>query len=177
MDQLRAGRSFATNGPILGLTVDGHAPSSEVLDFPSCQRTARIFVEWASALPIDRVEIVRDGVVVAASDGPLPDFGSWALDLDVADAGWVAARCSGAARTSFGHAVWGHTSPVYLRAMASHAQVIASATAFVTDIDLASDWLAAKARFATVAQRTRVQTLFSDARELFARLASGAPPP
>lgn len=69
---LRAGRTVVTNGPLLRLTVDGQGPSNNILDIGG-DRRVRVNLEWESSIPLDRVEIVRDGEVVAtaspASDG------------------------------------------------------------------------------------------------------------
>ena len=41
LDALRAGRTFITNGPILRLTVDGHAPSNDLLDLSDASADRR----------------------------------------------------------------------------------------------------------------------------------------
>ena len=57
-------------------------------------------VNWQSAQPIDRLEIVRDGKVVEVirnADQKLS--GQSTLPVDVSGAGWLAARCWGKQRT------------------------------------------------------------------------------
>jgi hypothetical protein len=127
-------------------------------------------VEWATALPIDRIELIRDGSVAAATDCPPATSGTWSVDLDVAEAGWVAARCAGMARTSYDHPLWAHTSAVFLRQRASVARLRSSASNFVSEIDRSLAWLRTKARFDDTSQRTRIQSLYVDAREEYASL-------
>jgi hypothetical protein len=114
---LRQGRTFVTDGPVLELRVEGQRPSSEILDVPASVTAAEVTYEWQSAWPIDRLEIVRDGEVVATADNPDGKLrGEGTLRVDVVGAGWLAARCWGKQRTSYAHALWTHASPVYLRA-------------------------------------------------------------
>ena len=171
---LQAGRTLITNGPVLRLTVADHAPSNDVLAFGQTVRSAPVVVRWDSTQPIDRVEIVRDGEVVAVADDLGHDSaGQLATTIDVADAGWVAARCWGRRRTSFGHPLWAHTSPVYLRAAPGRATVRAAAERFVEHIDSARDWLATRARFEHDGQRERMRQLYADGRAVYERLARG----
>jgi hypothetical protein len=169
---LRAGRTFITDGPVLRLSVAGHAPSNAVLDLASTTQTVNVVVEWEAAQPIDRVEIVRDGQVVAISPNTdLTTTGRFAATIDVADAGWIAARCWGQRRTSYGHPLWAHTSPVYLRQRPGPTIVQAAASAFEAHIDTAREWIATRGRFDTTAQRDRLLQLYAEGRAVFEGLA------
>jgi hypothetical protein len=171
LDGLRAGRTFVTNGPILKLTVAGHTPGNDVLAVPSTIDSIAVSVDWQYHSPIDRIEIIRDGEVAATLDNAEHALsGTFSLDLDVADASWVAARCWGRRRNSYGHALWAHTSPVYLRSTSEVARARASAAFFVEQIDRARDWLARTARFETVHQRERMLALFGEGREWYSCL-------
>jgi hypothetical protein len=171
---LRAGRTFVTDGPVLKLTVAGHGPSNQVLDVGMATRSVPVSVEWEHSAPIDRVDVVRDGEVVARfdnTDGAMS--GTFNLDVDTADATWIAARCWGARRNSYGHAQWAHTSPVYLRTNSYSATTRASADFFVEQIDKARSWLSYTARFDNFQQRDRMLDLFDEGRAWYARLAKG----
>ncbi|HEV8599153.1 MAG TPA: CehA/McbA family metallohydrolase [Gemmatimonadales bacterium] len=64
---LKAGRTFVSNGPLLSFTVAGHSPGDEVSLPPGVHPlTARISLR--SNVPVERLEIVANGVVLA----PIP---------------------------------------------------------------------------------------------------------
>ncbi|MBM4418898.1 MAG: ester cyclase [Chloroflexi bacterium] len=205
--RLREGRTTVTNGPLLRLSVEGAAPSNDLLGLRG-DRRASIALEWESAQPIDRIEIIRDGEVCATiapeSDsgtnawriahantgvnvkvsvsmaasvdggspaGQLAERGTFRTDLDVPEAGWIAARAWGARRDSYGHAIWAHTSPIYLRARPPAATVRAAADLFLGRLSLATEWLGHGARFDNAAQRARMLQVFAEGRDHFTRLA------
>jgi len=168
---LRDGRTFITDGPILRLSVARHHPNNAVLDLAPTTRSASVVVEWESAQPIDRLEIVRDGVVAAFMENPdQATRGRFETTLDVAEAGWLAARCWGRRRTSYGHALWAHTSPVYMRDRPERSVVRAAADSFLEHIDRATTWISTRARFENAAQRDRVIQLYAEGRVEFERL-------
>jgi hypothetical protein len=172
LEALKAGRTFITDGPVLRLQVAGQSPANDLLDLSPLTRSAEVVVEWEGTRSVDRVEIVRDGEVVAAhekADQALA--GRFAVSLNVSEAGWVAARCWGSRRTSYAHPLWAHTSPVYLRSCPAASTVRAASTAFVEHVDRAREWIATRARFASAAQRDRLLQLYGDGRAAFERLA------
>lgn len=169
---LRAGRTFVTDGPVLKLSVEGHQPNNDLLDLGRTVSSVRASVDWESCVPIDRVEIVRDGEVVARSENTEgASTGRFTLDLDATDASWIAARCWGGRRNSYGHALWAHTSPVYLRATPNTARARASAEFFVERIDAARAWLSYTAHFDNFQQRDRMLDLFDEGRTWYAKRA------
>lgn len=171
LDGLRAGRTFITDGPILRLRVDGAAPSTAERGAGSGTRTAEVQLEWAGAQRLDAIEVIRDGEVVARHNIPLGALtGVMHLRVDVADAGWLAARARGNARTSYGHAQWAHTSPVHLRPTAAAPIRRAAASGFAAGIDSATAWIRTNGRFDSEADRTRMLGLFAEARDRYVRL-------
>src|SRR5262249_31091319 len=115
---IQHGRTFASNGPLMALAVDGSLPGAEV----SVQkgRVTVTAMSWAQH-PRNRLDLIHNGQVVAFAENK---GGKLELNLDcrvnVDRDGWLAARCHGVAgpeRTG-GVIPWnmyGHTSPVYLR--------------------------------------------------------------
>ncbi len=73
-------------------------------------------------------------------------------------------------RTSYGHALWAHTSPVYLRQFAERDRMPSSSQCFLERIDTATEWLARQARFEHASQRERMLTLFAEGRSAYAAL-------
>ena len=59
-DALKAGRSFVTNGPLLGLTVDGSGPG----DVLAGAGKMPVRVSLRSPSPVDHLELVQNGRVI-----------------------------------------------------------------------------------------------------------------
>lgn len=121
IEGIRRGRSFATNGPLLFLEVDGQPPGAEIRLAASGGRVvvrARAVCNYG----LDTVEIVQNGAVVHRTDGRGGQKEiECAARLRFEGSAWVAARARGlvAPRTYGGVAPWrlhAHTSPVYVSA-------------------------------------------------------------
>jgi hypothetical protein len=174
LDAVRGGRTFITDGPVLTMTVEGQTPSTDVLGLAPTTRAAEVTLAWSGTQPVDRIEVIRDGAVAFAHQNVDASLeGSLTVRLDVADAGWVAARCWGQRRTSYGHPLWAHTSPVYLRGASEPSARRAAASALAEQIDGAREWIATRARFDQTGHRDRLLQLYADGRATYERLARG----
>jgi hypothetical protein len=161
---LAAGRTLITSGPMLKLAVERHVPGKDVLDIGSSVRSLHVTVDWAWHEPLDIIEIIRDGQVADTFAFAADETrGLWTTTLD-AIGGWLAVRAWGRRRTSYGHALRAHTSPVYLRQLAERDRVRAAGQYFLERIDTAADWLAKRARFNAANQRDRMLQLFAEGR-------------
>lgn len=108
-EELRAGRTFVTNGPMLTLQVGDAGIGDEVSVTPGATVTVRATAAQSPDLgPIERLELVVQGDIVAAGRGG-PD-GSAELEhqLAVERGCWVAARATG------GRGTFAHTASTYL---------------------------------------------------------------
>lgn len=115
---LKAGRTFATNGPLLGFTLDGKELGSD-LSLPSDQREMVAQVTLKSNVPVDHLEVVRNGEVVATV--PLAGdrtTASTILRLPVQGSAWylLRARGNGPAYPILDFYPYATTSPIYVRA-------------------------------------------------------------
>lgn|GEM_PF-190692 len=181
LDGLRAGRTFITNGPALWLDVAGRSPgdSLEV----SSTGSLPITVRWRSIAPVNRIEVIHSGAVMARDEpggGRLEGTLTAQVDVSPADGdGWIAARCFGDARTSYGHFLWAHTSPVYLRSRPPVGSAMpgpaarAAAARFTEDLDRSLKWLRTRGKFHFPEQRERMVSLFREARERYGQVAAG----
>ncbi|MCC6863034.1 MAG: CehA/McbA family metallohydrolase [Bryobacterales bacterium] len=110
---VRAGRTFATTGPLLEFRADGRMPGDEIR-LGAGGGTVEVSVEATSFAPFHRLEVVLNGRVVASREeaGGTRQM-SLAEKVAVQGPGWLAARCgSRVASARFGVAA--HTSPVYV---------------------------------------------------------------
>ena len=113
---LKSGRSFATNGPLLDLTLDGRGLGDEVkLPAGEHQLTARITLH--SNVPVDHLELVSHGEVIRA----IPLSGhrtsvATTVRLPVRESGWylLRARGDGPAYPVLDVYPYATTSPIYV---------------------------------------------------------------
>jgi hypothetical protein len=162
---LKAGRSFATNGPMLFLTVDGKEPGA-VLRLQEKGRRVRIHAEVASQKPMDRMEVIFKGRIVRTVKGA----GELTLDFDydATESGWFAVR----AFEKPDHTVrFAHTSPVYVEAGGKSGVVQDDAGFFLAWIDRETAFYKELPGFREPAHREAMLALFTSARELYASLA------
>jgi len=64
---VRAGRTFATSGPLLQFQVDGRMPGDEIA-MRKGEAAVEVSVEAVSHVPFHRLEIVHNGRVVASRE-------------------------------------------------------------------------------------------------------------
>jgi len=159
IEAIRAGRTFATNGPLLALTADEQGPGA-VLDVPEGGRAVHVRVEGRGAVPVDRVEVLLNGRVVADRQGPLLE-----TEVHVSDSAWLAARCWGSDRLADGQRVCAHTSPIYLqkagRSLRPTSETPAPLDALLTR---SLEWIRQEARPGTESHRARLIGVLDEAR-------------
>jgi hypothetical protein len=117
---LRAGRTFMTSGPILEFQVDGH-DIGDTVNLPASGGTVEVRATASSIFPLNRIELVMGGQVVASTEEPR---GAQHLELStsvaVREHTWLAARTGAGKHRPIRHAdaqnrgVMAHTSPIYV---------------------------------------------------------------
>ncbi len=122
-----------------------------------------------SRLPIERIEIIRDGEVVAVQEN---DEGARELtfetEVPVEKSSWIAARAFSSESLPYnGVPVMAHTSPVYVE-VDGQPRVSPEDAAFLADwTDRAIEWARSEARFQFEAQREEMITLFERAKSIY----------
>src|SRR5262249_11537371 len=114
IDNLKAGRTFVSNGPMLEFLVEDKAPGATIALTPG--HAVRVQAKAASQYPLDRLEVVVNGRV-AATVQAREDESTIAIDraVPIAASGWLAVRASGPPHPDHpGPSLFAHTSPVYL---------------------------------------------------------------
>lgn len=174
---IRAGRTFATSGPMLLLTVDRH-PIGDKIDWTTGHsKPLHIRAELRSIQPIDSLEILHNGQVIQKLDlaGLIPSqVFKRVLETDLTPrrSGWVAARAI--FKDTDNHLRQAHTSPVYIT-------VDGKPTAFKRDAEYMVRWIDALLelskrpdRYQSDADRAEAQALFRKARHVYEELAQTA---
>lgn len=144
VNAVRAGRSFATNGPLLRCAVDGTEPGG-VLDRTE-PGTVRVRASASAWGVFEKLEIVAGGQVVGSAAPIFADGVSTAtveLDYPARESGWLAARVGGAAT------MFAHTSPIVVRvAGLPLPRQSAAVTQLRNRIEQTREWIECHGRFA-----------------------------
>jgi hypothetical protein len=165
---LRAGRTFITNGPLVEFTVNGRGPGAEV----AVGKPVRVVARAVSRLPFDRLEVVRDGEVVAEAVASGGREASLETELPVLGSGWLAARIAARATTHGGYTVFAHTGPVYLRGKGPPRRRTEAATGFVRELDQSMEFIRKNYRFAREADLAVAIGRFQQGQRYYRKLAS-----
>ena len=166
LQALKAGRTFVTNAPLLSFTLDGREPGSE-LRYAFGRQRLRARVTLQSNVPIDHVEIVGNGVVVAR----LPAKRDTTVTLTVDRPGWYLARAYAEKPRLpvLDLYPFASTSPVYVAMGNTPRACGADAEYFLKWIDLLSQRVRADTSWNTLAERDRALAAISRAHEEFIR--------
>jgi len=167
LDSLRAGRSFATNGPLLGLSVEGRGLGQELrLDRPGTVRTR---IRLRSNVPIDHLELVLNGETREIALGGDRRTADTTVTVAVERSGWLLlrARSDRAIEPVLDLYPYGTTSPVYLTVAGAPARSVDDANYFLRWIDRLEAAAKASRDWNTDAERAATLDLIRRAREEF----------
>ncbi len=172
---IKQGRSFATNGPLLGLEIDGARPGDTLRKIGARHRFS---VAMRSPVAVDHLELVQNGKVLRSFtlSGDRRSFDGDGV-LDVEGDGWIVLRAWNEHADPLVLDIYPYatTSPVYLEGFGPRPEARQDAAYFVTWLDRVID--ATRARSADFNDdRERQSTLdyLQQARAGYAALASGA---
>jgi hypothetical protein len=172
LDALKAGRTFATNGPLLGLTV-GAAGVGDTLAFASPPRAVPYVARLASIVPVDHLDLVCNGRVAAAFVKGKPiDHGEFRGNLPLTTSGWCVLRASSdAARYPvLDNYVYATTSPIYLDIAGRRTNSPEDARFFAAWIDRIMASTAAYPDWNTAAEKAGVLERLQRAKAVFTAL-------
>lgn len=98
LDAFRRGRSFATNGPMLLMTVDGREPGDRARLEPGAKREVGVRLEVLSTGDVEVIELIANGRVVRVEtqrrdDAKRGTSQHHEMSLPVSGTTWIAARC------------------------------------------------------------------------------------
>lgn len=191
---LNAGSTFVSNGPFLLFTVNGQEPGAQL----SGPGPYHLKAEVWSQLPIDRLEIIANGELIAEKAvAPGEPYTLLEMDFQPTESVWLAARAhqfsrrdaregvsfaerrdAGGGPTLFNRyfgtlrpqTLFAHTSPVYLTLDQHPVRSRADALYFVQYLDNALKWLDQKGSFPDEAAKMEVLQAFQKGREAFQAL-------
>jgi Tol biopolymer transport system component len=168
---LKAGRTFATNGPLLGFTIDGHGIGDVIRFDTAGHYTMHVHVRLRSVVPVDHLEIVSRGRVIWSADNASHPLTSADVDTTVAadSSGWYTLRAWS------GHATapimdiypFATTSPIYVEVADEKVRSPADKQYFLTWLARLDANVRAYPWFNTEAERTHVLGQITAARAEF----------
>jgi TolB protein len=180
---IRQGRTFVTNAPLLEFALERDASAdgrhaalaAEIGDevrLPAGRHRLQARVSLKSHVPIDHLEIVRNGVVVASI--PLDASrmqGGAVVPLDIDGSGWyiVRAYADGPRAPVLDLYPFASTSPVYVTVADGPVRSLPDAEFFLTWIDRVREEAVAHKGWNTGAERSAVLELIAKARAEFER--------
>ena len=134
---LKAGRSFATNGPLLGFSLDGHGLGDEI-QLPAGEHRLTARVTLRSYVPVDRLEIIGNGRVVATVPlNAARDSVATSVTIPVDRSGWYLLRALGdrAEEPVLDVFPYATTSPIYVTVGGQPVRSAEDAAYFLAWID------------------------------------------
>ena len=97
IEAFKRGRSFATNGPLLSLTINGAEPGEEVR-LPAGPASVQVQARAFSLAPMDQLDVLANGEVVhsVAASGDRSTLEA-SCSITLRNSAWVAVRATGPA--------------------------------------------------------------------------------
>ena len=171
LSALKSGRTFATNGPLLGLSLSGASIGDE-LKFESGPRKLAYSLRIESIVPVDRLELVCNGRVMRSMKGPI-DHGSFAGTITLTESGWCVLRASteGAHHPVLDNYVYATTSPVYVTIAGRRPRGPQDARFFTAWVDRVAESTAAYPDWNSATEKAGVLERLAQARAVFAAMS------
>jgi hypothetical protein len=158
------GRSFASNGPVITLTVDGKEPGDEITFPAGSSQKVRIRATLHTQVPVDQFEVVVNGKPLAAHGGKSIDE-----QVTLAHSSWIAARAIGPWSRLVLNDIqtFAHTSPVYVKFGGERVAYKEDARFWIEWIDKLIAQVNQRGRFATPERKREVVELFQRGQQVY----------
>jgi Tol biopolymer transport system component len=172
LSSLKQGRTFATNGPLLGFTLGGRRVGDE-LRLPAGEHRVRFTAWLRSIVPVDHLEVICNGGVLRelklSDDRETADIED---TIPVSQSGWCLLRAwSEKAEDPVLDAYpYATTSPIYVAVAGSAVKPIEDAAYFVAWIDRMIKDADSNRDWNTEAEKTFVLDLLNRARQTYVGL-------
>jgi hypothetical protein len=169
LNALRKGRTFATNGPLLGFTLNGMEAGSE-LKLPAGTHQLNYQAWLRSIVPLDHLEIVHNGKVIQEIDLPVDrttaDFSG---TLQVEKSGWYVLRAWGKqdAYPILDVYPYATTSPIYVTVGNERVRSSEDAAYFIQWIDRVTAEAEAHTAYNTEEEKSETLRVLREARTVF----------
>ena len=169
LDALKHGRTFATNGPLLGFSLGGRNIGDE-LRLPSGENNVKFTASLRSFVPVDHLQVICNGQVTrdlkVSSDGSAADVES---TIPISRSGWCLLR---AWSEKAEHPVldlypYATTSPIYVTVAGSKPKPSEDAAYFIAWIDRLTEAAESNHDWNTEAEKDAVLNVLTSARRMY----------
>jgi TolB protein len=173
LDSLKHGRTFATNGPLLGFTLGGQPIGGE-LKLTQTQTSVKFTAWLRSFVPVDHLQIICNGEVVRdLAISKERQIANVSGDIPISKSGWCVLR---ALADKPEYPVldlypYATTSPIYFEVAGKPATSGKDATYFVAWIDRLVEAASQQTNWNTPEEKDTVINLFKNARSIYARMS------
>jgi hypothetical protein len=157
LEAVKAGRCYATNGPLLGLTVDRKGPGTVLrLDQPKAVRVEA----WGQGRnDFQQLQLVHNGKVIRTVKAEKNKEGHHAanllVELKIDEPGWFAVRIDSSTKNELDRPLYAHSSPVYVDYEGKRVFDLDAARDLLLQLEQAQAGIRAKGKFSSPeAQRT-----------------------
>jgi hypothetical protein len=168
----KRGRSFASNGPVIALTVDGKEPGDEIRFPAGSTQKVRIHATLHTQIPVDKFEVVINGEPLKSAPGQKT------IDeqVSLSHSSWIAARAIGPWSRLVLNDIqtFAHTSPVYVQFGDERTADKQDARFWIEWIDKLIAQVNQRGRFATPERKREVVELFQRGQEVYRRIEQSA---
>jgi hypothetical protein len=173
LDSIKHGRTFATNGPLLGFSL-GERGIGEELKLPAGENKVHFKAWMRSIVPIDHLQVICNGQaaqdVKLTSDRESADADG---DIPISRSGWCLLR---AYSDKPEHPIldaypYATTSPVYVTVAGSRTESASDAAFFVKWIDRMTDSANRNTDWNSDGEKKAVLDLFSYARKFYEEMS------
>jgi Tol biopolymer transport system component len=175
MDQLRQGRTFATNGPLIELKLGGEMVGSE-LKVPTGQAAVPFTAKLRSIVPIDHLELVCNGNVAQELKlNQAHDSADVTGTIPLKESGWCLLRAwsDKAEYPVMDNYAYATTSPVYVTVGGKRAVSKIDAEYFVGWIDRVAEITDRYPDWNSADEKKLVRVRLREAREVYKKLSRG----
>ena len=155
IDRYREGRNFVSNGPLLTFNVNGNPPGAILKPAPGSTYTARISAEVTARMPIDKLELIHNGEVIATSAG-----GPLTKEVAITASSWFAARASGPPSRAVIGQPQAHSAAVYVEFGGKPTIVRQDVELMIAMLDRLWAYLEERNNYGPSGNRARAKTLF-----------------
>ena len=170
LDAIKHGRTFASNGPLLGFTLGGHQIGDEVR-LPAGEKKVKFTAWLRSFVPVDHLQIVCNGQVVRDLKG---DRESMNVEdtIPISRSGWCLLRAwsEKAEHPILDAYPYATTSPIYITVAGSTAKPTEDAAYFIAWIDRLIEEVKTNKDWNTEAEKKSVLDILAYARAIYAQM-------
>ena len=175
IDAVKAGRTVATNGPLLFMTVDGRAPGAEINLTGETAKTLRVKGKVASIVPLNTVEILRNGEVIHTIDARAKEQQfTFSVPVDVAENGWIAVRAIGPSHRYITDTyAFAQTTPVYVLRNGERYTSAEDARFLRKTVEALWQSVKERGQWHSEAEKTRYRQAVEEAKSVYRQIAEG----